>query len=122
MKVILDANLSPRVAKVLHADGHQTLHVGDVGMLTAADATILEWAAEHGYTVVTADSDFAALLSRGRSVRPSVIHMRAVANKPFESHAALLIESLPVLEEALTTGAIVSLSPTKIQVRDLPIG
>lgn len=121
MRLLLDANLSPRVAGALRASGHETLHVGDVDMLAAADETILAWAAEHGYVVATADSDFGALLFRRRSASPSVIHIRGVSHRPPETHAALLTASLPVLEAALAAGAIVSLSPTGIRVRDLPI-
>lgn len=121
MKLLLDANLSPQVVDALRAHGHETLHVGDVDMLTATDETILEWAAEHEYVVATADSDFGALLFRRRSARPSVIHIRDVSHRPPEAHAALLVASLPVLETAVEAGAIVSLSPASVRVRDLPI-
>ena len=49
MRLLLDANLSPRVLAVLSANGHEARHVGDIGLLTATDETILEWAGEHGY-------------------------------------------------------------------------
>ena len=100
--------------------GHETLHVGDVGMLNAADEAILDWADEHGYAVVTADSDFGALLSIRRTSSPSVIHLRDVADQPPEIHIALLVENLSALESALASGAIISLSPTRIRIRDLP--
>lgn len=121
MRVLLDANLSPRVASALRASGHQTLHVGEVDLLTATDEAILEWAADHGYAVATADSDFGALLFRRRAARPSVIHLRGVSHRPPETHAALLAENLPALEDAVDAGAVVSLSPTRIRVRELPI-
>lgn len=121
MRVLLDANLSPRVAAALRASGYEALHVGDVDMLTAADETILRWAAAHGDVVATADSDFGALLFRLRAARPSVVHLRGVSHRTAEEHAALLVASLPVMEGPLEAGAIVSLSPTTIRVRNLPI-
>lgn len=121
MRLLLDANLSPRVAEVLRVSGHETLHVGDLDMLTAADETILEWAAEHGYVVITADSDFGALLFRNRAASPSVVHLRGVSHQPPEPQAALLVAGLPAVEGALDAGAIVSLSPTSVRARDLPI-
>ena len=121
MKILIDANLSPRVAEALNAAGHETLHVGDVGMLNAADEAILDWADEHRYAVVTADSDFGALLSIRRTSSPSVIHLRDVADLPPEVHIALLVENLSALEVALASGAIISLSPTRIRIRDLPL-
>ena len=121
MKLLLDANLSPQVVDMLRANGHEALHVGDADMLTATDEAILEWAAEHEYVVATADSDFGALLFRRRSASPSVIHIRGVSHRPPEAHAALLAANLPVLDSAVETGAIVSLSPTSVRIRDLPI-
>ena len=121
MKILVDANLSPRVAEALSAIGHETVHVGDIGMLDAADEVILDWADEHGHVLVTADSDFGALLSTRRMSGPSVIHLRGVADQPPDTHMALLVENLPVLEAALAGGAIVSLSPTRLRIRDLPL-
>ena len=121
MKILLDANLSPRVAQALLAAGYDSLHVSDLDMLAAPDEAILEWAIEHDHVLVTADSDFGPLLSIRRSRSPSVVHLREVADQPPEVHAALLIENFPALEEALIDGAIVSLSPTRIRIRDLPI-
>lgn len=121
MRLLLDANLSPRVLAALSANGHKARHVGDVGLLTATDETILEWAGEHGYVVITADSDFGALLFQNRSVSPSVIHLRGVSQRSPESQAALLVARLPVVTEALEAGAIVSLSPTSVRARNLPI-
>ena len=121
MKFLIDANLSPRVAEALNAAGYEAVHVGDMSMLNAADETILDWASERGGAVVTADSDFGALLSIRRTSSPSVIHLRDVADQPPERHIALLVKNLPVLEAALRAGAIISLSPAKIRIRDLPI-
>ena len=121
MKLLIDANLSPLVAEALNAAGHEAVHVNDVGMLNAADDTILDWAGEHGCAVVTADSDFGALLSIRRTNSPSVIHLREVADQPTETHIALLVKNLPALEATSAGGAIISLSPTRIRIRDLPL-
>jgi predicted nuclease of predicted toxin-antitoxin system len=37
MQFLVDANLSPRVATTLSSEGFKSIHVGDVGLLTAAD-------------------------------------------------------------------------------------
>ncbi len=121
MRILIDANLSPQVAQALRVAGYEAQHVGQLDMLTASDETILEWASDHGCALITADSDFGALLSIRRTSNPSVVHLRGVADQPPDLHAALLIENLPAIEDALTKGAIVSLSPTRIRIRDLPI-
>jgi hypothetical protein len=50
-----------------------------------------------------------------------VVHIRDVADRPPAVHSALLIANLDLIVEPLRAGAIVSLSPTHLRVRDLPI-
>ena len=59
MRFLVDANLSPRVAARLRSAGHDATHVGDVGLLTADDQTILAHASG-------ADADFVTLIAVGR--------------------------------------------------------
>lgn len=70
---------------------------------------------------MTADSDFGALLAMRRSTSPSVVHLRHVAELVAEEHVTLLVANLPQIADDLVRGAIVSLSPTRLAVRDLPI-
>lgn len=121
MKLLLDANLSPRVADGLRAAGFDATHVGDVDLLTASDDAIFDHAARNASVVVTADSDFGALLARRRSTSPSVVQLRHVAELPPDAHLALLVDNLPSIAEDLDRGAIASLSPTRLALRDLPL-
>lgn len=121
MKYLLDANLSPRVVEPLVAAGYDAAHVGDHGLLVATDDEIFDWAAANGAVVVTADSDFAMLLAIRRARTPSVVLLRDVADRTPTAHARLLIDNLAAVEEVLTSGAIVSLSPVRLRVRELPI-
>lgn len=121
MKLVLDANLSPSVAKALREADFDASHVGDHGLLSASDAEIFDWAAHHRAVVVTADSDFAMLLALRKASSPSVVHLRGVAESPPATHSSLLIDNLGTIRAALEAGAIASLSPTHLRVRDLPI-
>jgi hypothetical protein len=47
MRFLVDANLSPRVATTLSSVGFKSIHVGDVGLLAAADQAILATAKIH---------------------------------------------------------------------------
>ena len=38
-----------------------------------------------------------------------------------EAHAALLIANIPAIADDLERGAVASLSPTRLAVRDLPV-
>lgn len=121
MKLLLDANLSPRLVQALVDAGYEAVHVDGEGLLGASDTAIFDHARERGLVVVTADSDFPMLLALRRSSNPSVIHLRDVAELTAEVHGGLLIANLPAIHEALERGAIVSLSPTRVAIRDLPI-
>ena len=46
MKLLVDANLSPRVVAVLVTAGHEAIHVFDIGLADASDPVILRRAAD----------------------------------------------------------------------------
>lgn len=121
MKLLVDANLSPSVAEGLRAAGFDAVHVADLGMVTASDDEIFDRATAEGFTVVTADSDFGMLLALRRALSPSVVHLRHVAELAPENHLSLLSANLRQIAHDLEKGAIASLSPTRLAVRDLPI-
>jgi predicted nuclease of predicted toxin-antitoxin system len=121
MKLLVDANLSPRVAEGLRAGGFEAVHVADLGLVTASDDEIFDRATAEGFTVVTADSDFGMLLALRRATSPSIVHLRHVAELAPEGHVGLLSANLPQIADDLDRGAIASLSPTRLAVRDLPI-
>jgi predicted nuclease of predicted toxin-antitoxin system len=121
MRLLVDANLSPAVADGLRKAGVDAVHVVDLDLLTASDDDIFDRAVADGLTVVTADSDYGMLLALRRATNPSVIHLRHVAELTPDRHLALLVANLAQLTDILERGAIVSLSPTRLAVRDLPI-
>jgi len=120
MKLLVDANLSPRTVDRLRAAGFDAIHVADLGLVTATDGAIFDRAVADGLVVVTADSDFGMLLALRRATSPSVVHLRQVSELSPDDHAELLAANLPTIEEDLTRGAIASLSPSRLAVRDLP--
>lgn len=121
MRFLLDANLSPKLVGALAAAGHASRHVDEIGMLGATDATIFDRAAADGDVLVTADSDFTNLLAARASTAPSVVLLRHVAELAWREHEALLVANLPSVLADLRGGAVVSLSPTRLAVRRLPI-
>ena len=58
MKLLLDQNLSPRLARTLAAIYPDTAHVRDVGLQAADDDTVWAYASEHGFVIVSKDADF----------------------------------------------------------------
>lgn len=121
MKLLVDANLSPRIATALRNGGYNADHVADLGLATASDPTIFDRAEADGYVVVTADTDFPTLAALRRATSPSVVLLRGVSELSPAEHAQLLLDNLPAVHPDLDAGAVVSLSPTYMRVRDLPI-
>lgn len=82
---------------------------------------IFDRAAKDGDVLITADSDFSMLLAARGSAGPSVVLLRHAAELPWHEHQALLLANLPAVLSELREGAVVSLSPTRLAVRRLPI-
>lgn len=121
MRLLLDANLSPSLIVGLSDAGFAALHVGDVDLLTASDAGIVDYARANDLVVVTVDSDFAAMLAIAGAAQPSVVQLRGVGELSPPDHLALLVANLDAVAGDLEAGAIVSLSPTRLAVRPLPV-
>lgn len=121
MKLLLDANLSPEVARLLKEAGHDAIHVADIGLLTAADPEILQAAAKKERILLTADSDFGALLALGSLASPSVLLLRSADHLRPRGQAELLAANLSLISEDLEKGAIASLTRDRLRVRELPI-
>lgn len=121
MRLLLDANLSPEVARLLKEAGHDAIHVGDVGLLSAPDPEILQIAAKEERILLTADADFGALLALGSLASPSVLLLRSADHLRPAEQAELIAANLPRIAEDLEKGAIASLTRDRLRVRELPI-
>jgi predicted nuclease of predicted toxin-antitoxin system len=72
MKLLLDENLSPRLAAIVADLFPGTAHTRDCGLLKAPDGVVWEYAAAHGFTLVSKDSDFNEM-SALRGLPPKVV-------------------------------------------------
>jgi len=121
VKLLLDANLSPEVGRRLKEAGHDAIHVADIGLLTANDPEILQAAMKEERILLTADSDFGALLALGSLASPSVLLLRSADHLRPSEQAELITANLPQIAENLEMGAIASLTRDRLRVRELPI-
>ncbi len=58
MRLRLDQNLSPRLSELLRDLGDTVVHVRQLGLERADDATVRAHAGEHDFAVVTKDGNF----------------------------------------------------------------
>jgi predicted nuclease of predicted toxin-antitoxin system len=117
VKFLVDENLSPLVAAGLR----EAAHVTDVGMRSAGDSTLIEFAAENGCILVSADTDFGTLLAATAARAPSVVLIRRTVDRRAGRLLALLLENLQQVEAALQEGAVVVLEDARVRVRRLPL-
>jgi predicted nuclease of predicted toxin-antitoxin system len=122
VRLLIDANLSPRVAAVLSKAGLESVHVRDVGLLTAPDRSILDYAAANALVIVSADSDFGELLAASRgATRPSVVLLRSADRLTPDEQAGLLAANLLAVAGDLEAGAVVTIARGRMRIRSLPI-
>lgn len=90
-------------------------------MATADDAEILRCARSDEAVIVSADTDFGALLAAERATAPSVALMREVSTLPAAALADPLLVNPEAMAEALDAGVVVTVGRRGIRVRRLPL-
>lgn len=121
MKFLLDSNLSHRVAQLLRDAGIDATHVRDKDLQHATDLTILVFARQHSFVLVSEDTDFGELLARQRTAEPSFVLLRTYEPMTPDEQAAVLLANLPGLRDDLEQGAIVVIERSRLRVRRLPV-
>jgi predicted nuclease of predicted toxin-antitoxin system len=120
MKLLLDQGIPRTTAAILRESGIDAIHVGEIGYATAEDAEIINKGRLEERVVVTLDADFHALLALSGASSPSVIRIR-IEGLRSKAMAALLQQLLNSWQEALTTGAVLTVQKGRVRMRQLPL-
>ena len=120
MNFVADAGISPRTVEFLREQGHDVVHVRDIGMQRAKDSEILELARSQDRIVLTFDLDFGDLLALGLSDKPSTIIFR-LEDETADSVNTNLLTVLAQTESDLRDGALILVQEFRYRIRRLPI-
>ena len=100
MKMLFDQNISRRLVREMDVAFPGSQHVADVKLMTEDDEIVWKYAADHGFAIISKDSDFfhRALL---RGHPPKVIHLR-VGNCSTRHIRNLLIDNVSLIYEFIS--------------------
>ena len=120
MKILADQHISPRTVEFLKSLGHDAVRVSERLPRNAPDPAILALALAEGRVVLSQDLDFTGLIATSGNNAPSLIVLRL--GSPNVEHVNKVLQAiLPVVDQAVQTGAIVSVDDGRVRVRRLPI-
>lgn len=121
MRFLVDLCVDVRVAEWLRSQGHDTVHLRDLGLHRLANGEIFRKAASENRAVLTFDLDFSeiAALTPGRPASLIVLRLQnARFQHVIERLSAVLAESGAALEK----GAVISVEEARHRIRYLPVG
>jgi len=120
VKLLVDMNLSPLWVQFFTNAGFESVHWSKIGLHSAPDTEIMDYASTNGYVIFTHDLDFGALLAVRQLSRPSVIQIRAQDILP-SAAGEMIIRALTASASYLAVGALVTVDPNRSRIRLLPI-
>lgn len=121
MRILVDANLSHRVAEALRNAGHDAIHVRDCGLLHASDRQILVEAQQDNRVILSADTDFTTMLALRELTSPSLVLLRSADHLSPAQQADLVLANIVSVADELRAGAVVTIARGRLRVRPLPM-
>ena len=121
MRLLIDNALSPVISDRLSDLGHDCVHVRERDLQSASDSSILSFAESENRVIVSADTDFGALLAIRNKALPSFILLRKTQGLRPEHIVDLLSGLLLEYEDELDQGCVLTVGDTRVRIRMLPI-
>jgi predicted nuclease of predicted toxin-antitoxin system len=122
MRFLVDMNLATEVAAWLRGQGHDAVHLREAGLQELGDAAVLAKAVAERRVVLTFDLDFADISAAATEAGAAVVLFRLRSAQTTHIIDRLRTVLASAAAQALETGAVVIVEPTRLRVRRLPIG
>lgn len=120
MKFLIDMPVSPSLGVWLTKQGHEAMHVSQIGMASADDTDILELAQRESRIIITADLDFPRLIVIAGDKSPAIVLFRG-GNYNEEEMKKLMERVLSTISPQEMEQSIVVVDKTRIRKIRLPI-
>lgn len=120
MKFLIDMPVSPSLSEWLYAQGHKASHVSQIGMASASDVEVIEFARQEGSIIITADLDFPRLIALAGHSSPALILFRG-GNYKEEEMKKLVERVLQVISPQDIKKSIVIVDKIRIRKITLPV-
>ena len=105
MKLLLDENISPRLAMLLRSEGHDAIAAVEGGLSGRPDPEVRAYSIATGRVLITLDADFADILRYPPKGTPGVIRLK-VHPPTEEAVRQLLSRTLKGLNESSIDGCL----------------
>lgn len=102
MRLLIDAQLPPALARALTAQGHDAAHVEDIGLRHAPDSLIWNYAVQNQAAIITKDEDFVDRFRR-RSGAPIIVWLR-IGNAVNRVLLTWFLPLFPVIVQRIESG------------------
>jgi predicted nuclease of predicted toxin-antitoxin system len=120
MKFLADMGISPHVVAWLRTNGHDAVHLHQLGLDRLTDKEVLQKALQEDRVLITHDLDFGELLAASGENLPSVIIFRLKDMRAANINR-YLSSILSKHSRALEQGVVCSVTERKVRLRSLPI-
>ena len=112
--------LSPQLAAWLRQQGHDAVHISELGQCQASDTEILELARRETRVVLTADLDYPRLLALAHSGSPGLVLFRG-GNYSEQESVDRLKRALEVIPNNDLPDSVIVIEKGRIRQRRLPL-
>lgn len=120
MKFLADIGISPGAIIFLREQGYDAVHLIEQQLHRLSDTEIIAKARQEERVVLTHDLDFGDLMAANREPLPSIVIFRLPDMRPHNVNKHLQI-IVAQYQRLLETGAILSVTQSRIRVRILPL-